>query len=96
MTDVDVNGNVQQIVHTMEGFGFPPPKGGPLQQLLNRACVLLDDVDEMLVALDPEQDADRFACASALRRELKIIQYPTNVVRGLNSIVACRALSCRG
>jgi len=48
---------------------------GPLlSQLIARACELLDDIDEILVGLDPERDADDFATAAKLHRELEHIQ----------------------
>jgi hypothetical protein len=48
---------------------------GPLLgQLIARACELLDDIDEILIALDPVGDAGDFATAAALHRELEHIQ----------------------
>ena len=35
--------------------------GPPLFELVARACDLLDDIDEILVALDPERNAESFA-----------------------------------
>ena len=48
--------------------------GPPLFELVARACDLLDDIDEILVALDPERNAESFAAAAALHRELEHIQ----------------------
>ncbi len=48
---------------------------GPLlNQLIARACELLDDIDEILIGLDPVGDAGDFAMAAALHRELEHIQ----------------------
>ena len=48
---------------------------GPLlNQLIARACELLDDVDEILITLDPVGEARDFATAAALHRELEHIQ----------------------
>jgi hypothetical protein len=48
---------------------------GPLlNQLVARACELLDDVDEILVTLDPVGEASGFATAARLHRELEQIQ----------------------
>jgi hypothetical protein len=48
--------------------------GPPLNQLVARACELLDDMDEILVTLDPVGDASGFATAARLHRELEQIQ----------------------
>ena len=48
--------------------------GPSLNQLIARACELLDDIDEILIALDPVRDARDFATAAALHRELEHIQ----------------------
>jgi hypothetical protein len=48
--------------------------GEPLDHLVFRACELLDDVDEVLVALHPVRNASEFATAAALHRELEQIQ----------------------
>jgi hypothetical protein len=48
---------------------------GPLlNQLIARACELLDDIDEILIALDPVRDGGDFANAARLHRELEYIQ----------------------
>jgi len=48
---------------------------GPLlNQLIARACELLDDIDEILITLDPVGDAGNFATAAALHRKLEQIQ----------------------
>lgn len=48
--------------------------GAPLNQLVFRACELLDDLDEVLVALHPARNRVDFAAAAALHRELEQIQ----------------------
>ena len=48
--------------------------GAPLNQLVFRACELLDDLDEVLVALHPARNGGEFAMAAALHRELEQIQ----------------------
>jgi hypothetical protein len=48
--------------------------GSPLNQLVLRACELLDDMDEVLVALHPVQSGGDFTTAAALHRELEQIQ----------------------
>ena len=48
---------------------------GPLlNQLVARACVLLDELDEILIALDPVRDVGEFSKAAALHRDLEHIQ----------------------
>ncbi len=48
---------------------------GPiLNQLVFRACELLDDMDEELVLLHPVRNGGEFAIAAALHRELEQIQ----------------------
>jgi hypothetical protein len=48
---------------------------GPLlNQFIARACELLDDIDEILIALDPVGDAGDFAAAAALHRKLEDVQ----------------------
>src|SRR5262249_964807 len=42
--------------------------------LVARACEILDEIDEMLLALNPERDADDFATIAKLHRELEHIQ----------------------
>jgi hypothetical protein len=52
-----------------------PDKYGPLvNQLVARACELLDDIDEILVALDPESNGQEFAIAATLHRQLEQLQ----------------------
>ncbi len=52
-----------------------PGRHGPaLHQLISRACDLLDEIDEMLVALDPISDGFPFAAAAALHRQLEHLQ----------------------
>jgi hypothetical protein len=48
--------------------------GAPLVQLASRAGELLDDMDEILVALDPVANGPSFAIAARLHRELEHIQ----------------------
>ena len=48
--------------------------GPPLDQSLLRACELLDDIDDMLVVLDPALNDEEFAMAAALHRDLEQIQ----------------------
>jgi hypothetical protein len=48
--------------------------GPTLNQLVFRACELLDDMDEVLVALHPVRNGGEFAIAAALHRELEQIQ----------------------
>jgi hypothetical protein len=48
--------------------------GRLLSDLIGLACDLLDEIDEILVALDPERDAPSFRAAAALHRELEYIQ----------------------
>jgi hypothetical protein len=43
-------------------------------QLLARAGQLLDDMDEILVALDPKRNGPSFAIAATLHRELEHLQ----------------------
>lgn len=48
---------------------------GPLlNQLLARACELLDDLDEILVALDPARNVSEFTTAAELHRHLEQVQ----------------------
>jgi hypothetical protein len=48
---------------------------GPLlNQLVARACELLDELDEILISLDPLRDGDDFATAAMLHRELEHVQ----------------------
>ena len=48
--------------------------GAPLVQLASRAGEILDDMDEILVALDPLRNGPSFAIAAKLHRELEYIQ----------------------
>jgi hypothetical protein len=48
--------------------------GAPLNQLVFRARELLEDLDEVLVALHPARNAGEFSAAAALHRELEKIQ----------------------
>ena len=45
-----------------------------LSRLIERACDLLDEVDEMLIGLDPVRDHRHFAQAAELHRRLETIQ----------------------
>lgn len=45
-----------------------------LGQLLGRACELLDEIDEALVARHPVRGQEVFARAAALHRDLEAIQ----------------------
>ena len=52
-------------------------------QLVVRAGELLDDMDEILVALDPAMNRECFALAAALHRELEQVQATlTNLRKG--------------
>ncbi len=55
--------------------------GTPLSALVARATALLDDVDEMLVALDPLRDGQAFAAAAAVHRQLEQIETAMTAVR---------------
>lgn len=46
----------------------------PFGQLLARACDMLDDIDEILLALNPKRDAHDFAIVAKLHRQLEAIQ----------------------
>jgi hypothetical protein len=46
----------------------------PLNQLIARACELLDEIDEILVTLRPSRDGREFGAAAALHRELEFVQ----------------------
>lgn len=46
----------------------------PLRPPLARACELLDDIDEILIKLDPVRDHAAFERAAALHRRLETIQ----------------------
>jgi len=48
--------------------------GAPLRQLLARVRDLLDDIDEVLLELDPVRDHPAFARAAALHRRLESVQ----------------------
>lgn len=48
-----------------------------LQALLARASELLDDIDRVLVALDPVRDAPTFAVAARLQRQFEQVQVAT-------------------
>src|SRR5262245_39572593 len=48
--------------------------GPPLQSLLARAGEAIDDIDSVLVALDPRRDAPTFAVAASLQRQLEELQ----------------------
>jgi hypothetical protein len=48
---------------------------GPLLgQLLARACEILDEMDEVMLGLDPRRDHDAFRRVAALHRDLEEIQ----------------------
>lgn len=47
---------------------------GPFKKLIARACELLDDMDELLVAMHPLRDSGHFAAAAALHRKLEWLQ----------------------
>ena len=51
--------------------------GPALHPLLARASELLDDIDRVLVALDPVRDAQTFAVAARLQRQLEQLQVAT-------------------
>ena len=48
--------------------------GAPLYRVVFRAGELLDDLDEILVDLDPVSDGPSFALAAKLHRELEQLQ----------------------
>jgi hypothetical protein len=48
--------------------------GPALDQLISRVCACLDEIDELLVILNPVRHASAFATAAALHRELEQIQ----------------------
>jgi len=48
--------------------------GAPLYRVAFRAGELLDDLDEILVDLDPVRDGPSFALAAKLHRELEQVQ----------------------
>src|SRR6476620_5029378 len=48
--------------------------GPSLSQLVARAFELLDDIDEILVALDPTRDQHQFAIAAELHRQLERLE----------------------
>jgi hypothetical protein len=48
--------------------------GPRLGQLLTWSCELLDEMDEVLIALHPSRDPDAFAGVTALHRKLEEIQ----------------------
>ena len=48
--------------------------GPPLQRLLARAGDAIDDIDTVLIALDPLRDAQTFAVAASLQRQLEELQ----------------------
>ena len=48
--------------------------GPPLESLLARAGDAIDDIDNVLVALDPVRDAPMFAVAANLQRQLEELQ----------------------
>ena len=48
--------------------------GPPLQSLLARAGDAIDDIDTVLIALDPLRDAPTFAVAASLQRQLEELQ----------------------
>jgi len=45
-----------------------------LSQLLQRAVDILDELDELLIGLDPGTDHEAFAHAAELHRNLELIQ----------------------
>ena len=48
---------------------------GPLlNQLIARACDLLDEIDEILIALDPLRESGAFTTAAKLHRKLEHVQ----------------------
>ena len=48
--------------------------GKPLNRLLARANEVIDDIDDVLVDLDPVRDATTFAVAAGLQRQLEEVQ----------------------
>lgn len=62
--------------------------GPPLDRLLARASELIDDIDDVLVALDPVRDAPTFAVAASLQRELERLQAAVSEHRRRNGFVS--------
>ena len=48
--------------------------GASLERLLERAGEAIDDIDTVLVRLDPVRDASTFAVAAGLQRQLESLQ----------------------
>ena len=48
--------------------------GAPLQSLLAQADEAIDDIDNVLVSLDPVRDAPTFAVAASVQRQLEELQ----------------------
>jgi len=48
--------------------------GTPVDRLVARANEAIDDIDDVLVALDPVRDAQAFMLAASLQRELEELQ----------------------
>jgi hypothetical protein len=48
--------------------------GPPLERLLARAGEAIDDIDTVLVSLDPVRDAPTFGVAAGLQRQLEQLQ----------------------
>ena len=66
--------------------------GAPLDERISRACDVLDDIDDVLVTLCPQQNGAEFATAAALHRELEQIQAAIPVLgrpRGSTSKIGC-------
>ena len=59
-----------------------------LNQYVARACDLLDDMDEVLVTLDPVHDSSDFATAAALHRQLECIQAAMSARRRVTGALA--------
>jgi hypothetical protein len=48
--------------------------GDPLRKLVSRACELLDDIDEILVVLEPASGGREFGKTAMLHRQLEEIE----------------------
>jgi hypothetical protein len=62
--------------------------GQPLNALVARAGDLLDDIDEMLVVLKPEDDWRQFALAATLHREFEQIEAAISAMRRARASMA--------
>jgi hypothetical protein len=71
--------------------------GPALSGLLTRASDLLDDIDEVLIAMDPLQNSEAYLCAAELHRALEEIQARVpRQFRGRRFVTAPEAGRCPG